>query len=320
MNFQLSAYSNRLLKSASEVFYSARKSLSTSYIESLYRNIRVKDWRAYFSLGVLGFFSGTTSTHVENLVVNFLKLTVTLSLYLAFAFSINNCFDVEADALRAKKLLKNPVAAGLISFKAGLVFSVCLALLGAFITVAWFHSSPFTVSLYLSKLLLAGFYSVPPLRLKSRPFFDLLSHGFFFGALPYLYGVSISGDLTAQFLYVASSIFTYSLILELRNHVEDYAEDLFSGVETTAVHLGYTRSQNLLKTLLALHWLYLTLLMSTLSLYAVTLPLSPLFYLIARWKSVNVSSRYIRAADLLTCVAYALTAFSSGVRLEGSTL
>ena len=61
---------------------------------SLIEFYRVKNWRAYFSLGILGFViaQGFSSPILD--IILFLIISILL---LAFGFSVNNFFDVKED-------------------------------------------------------------------------------------------------------------------------------------------------------------------------------------------------------------------------------
>jgi len=177
-----------------------------------------------------------------------------------FGFSINDCFDTEEDNLDKDK--KNPVAIKKIGFKGSLIFSVSLAILGLALSLI-FGLKVFL--LCLVAILLTFFYSAPPLRMKSRPLLDLLSHGFFAGVFIFLTPLLIfTKDLTLFHYLFAFSIFYFSVMLELRNHIEDYETDKKAGLRTTVCVLGYEKSERLLRYLAVLYPL------TILSLYLLT--------------------------------------------------
>ncbi|MEM1508256.1 MAG: UbiA family prenyltransferase [Thermofilaceae archaeon] len=275
----------------------------------LYHNVRVRDWRAYMAMGMLGYLHYSQNLPASRFILNAIMLAITLVLYLAFAFSINNCFDVDCDRLQQRKLTKNPIASGLINFKTGLVFSLCLAFTGFLLTLIWFQPAGTPSTIYLALLTLAGFYSSPPLRFKSKPFFDLLSHSLFFGGLLYLYGASAGGGLPLYLLPIALSISLYSIILELRNHIEDFQADASAGVRTVVIRLGCKRSETILRVLLTWHWICLAAISIISYPYATVIPVAALIYLLARWESVSISSSYLRVADLATCIFYSVITF-----------
>ncbi len=273
-----------------------------SRLASYSRDSRVLEWKAYMGIAMLGFISSPGFT-AASIPLEVFKFMLTTAFYLAFSFSINNSFDAESDALREDKAEKNPVATGRIKFKESIIFSSSLAVTGLLLTYLWFGSC---FSIYLLLVALSLAYSTPPLRLKSVPFMDLASHGLFFGALLYFYGVSALGSVTLQTILVGASIFTYSVVLELRNHLDDFQVDLSSGTRTTVCWLGYEKSLSVLKTLLILHWLLLSAaslliypsVMSLILIFTVSSALAGL-----KWTRFDC---YLKLADACTCIAYVL--------------
>lgn len=281
------------------------KTVSKSFVSRLisyYRNSRIPEWRAYIGMAMLGFISSprfiATSVPLE-----VFKFMLTIAFYLAFSFSINNSFDARSDVLRKEKAEKNPVATGGIRFKEGVVFSSCLAVTGLLLTYFWFRSC---FSIYLLLAILSLTYSAPPFRFKSVPLMDLVSHGLFFGTLLYLYGVSASGGATFQTILIGASIFIYSAILELRNHLNDFQVDLNCGTRTTVCWLGYEKSLIVLKVLLIFHWLFLSAVSVFIhpSVAILTLFFTVLFTL-AGLRQMGFD-RYLRLADICTCIIYIL--------------
>ena len=232
---------------------------------------RIKDWRGYFGMALLGLFlNGVPPSPADTAV-----FMLTVAFYLAFAFSVNNCFDVVVDLLDGKDLNKNPVASGLLAFESAIVFSLALLIAGLVLSYSLFGIG--STLLFSLLYLLAGLYSTPPIRIKGRPYFDLLSHGLFFGGLLFLAGPTTFGRLTPATLWVAAVLFFYSMFLEIRNHIEDYEFDKLSGTRTTVVHLGLEASQRLkrilgLTTITSLYLMlmatnkHITLLITTISL------------------------------------------------------
>jgi len=266
-------------------------------------NIRVFDWRAYIGIALLGFVRNVEIASFNTIIYRTLRFTVTIIFYLAFTFSINNCFDIKCDAHKGTKIKRNPIAAGHITFREGLILSLCMAFTGLVLSYLWFDENCFLV--YFMMLLLGGAYSAPPLRLKSVPLMDLLSHSLFFGALLYLYGLLSNGGINLQAASLAASVSLYSIILELRNHLEDYEADLNSETKTTVCYIGYDRSRRLLRSLITVHYIFLTAisypsgnLSSSLILASAILAASKLLSL--RFKHL------LRLTDLYTCITYLL--------------
>jgi len=268
-----------------------------------FHNIRAFDWRAYIGIAILGFVRNVDVASLNILIYRTLRFMVTIILYLAFTFSINNCFDTKCDIHKEAKIKKNPIAAGHITFREGLVLSFCMAFTGLILSYLWFSKNCFLI--YLMMLLLGGAYSVPPLRLKSVPLMDLLSHSLFFGGLLYLYGLLSNGGINLQEASLVVSVSLYSIILELRNHLDDYEADLNSETKTTVCYIGCGESRRLLRSLIIIHYILLTAisypsgnLSASLILISAILAASRLFSL--RFKHL------LRLTDLYTCIMYLL--------------
>ena len=208
-------------------------------VSAVVRNLRPLEGRAYISLIGFALLMNWKNIGVEKLATAF----VAGALFVWYAFSINNCFDVDTDSRNPAKTRKNPIAAGELSFRRGLLVSVLLALTGLGLA-SMTNREAFAV--YAVMLLLATLYSAPP-RLKARPIVDVLSHGLFFGGLPFLYGALIDGNLSEVEILIATGITFYSFALELRNHLADYESDLEAGLKTTPIVIGKGKSELLVE-------------------------------------------------------------------------
>ncbi len=218
------------------------KTQAVNDFESYIRMLRIKDWLAYFLIAIFGFVVSKGFLFSPTSITIFFTM---ISLFLAFSFSINNCFDIKEDKLT--KSAKNPLAMGKIGLKNALIFSFLLGGLGTILSLTIGFK---TFLLYIIIILLSFFYSSPPLRLKSRFLLDLISHGLFFGSLIFLLPLTVFNIKLSLFHYlVAFSIFYFSIMLELRNHIEDYKNDKKVGLKTTVCILGRGNSERLLKSL-----------------------------------------------------------------------
>ncbi|ADB58765.1 UbiA prenyltransferase family protein [Archaeoglobus profundus] len=252
--------------------------MGTNKFIDLLRMTRLWHGRAYIAIAVLGFLLGKDHGAI-------LPFTVSTLLYVSFAFAINNCFDVETD-MNGEKRYCNPVADGSITFKEGVAFSALLAISG--ILVAEFLPTNAFIT-YIVSTLLALIYSAPP-RAKTKPPFDLITHGLFFGSLLFLFGLFSSNGDVGKFVPLALSIFFYSCFLELRNHIEDYESDLASNTTTSAVWLGKETAERI-------KWIFYAFHVASLIPYY-PLTLLALFGLLEE-----------RIADMLTVAIYLTVAF-----------
>ncbi|WP_048811136.1 UbiA prenyltransferase family protein [Thermococcus gammatolerans] len=208
-------------------------------ISAVVRNLRPLEGRAYIALIGFALLMNWRSAEVYELVTAFLAGV----LFVWYAFSINNCFDVDTDSKNPVKVKKNPIASGELSFSEGLAISALLAVTGLGLALTT-NGTAFAV--YVAMLILATLYSAPP-RLKARPVVDVLSHGLFFGGLPFIYGALIDGNLSEAEILMATGITLYSFALELRNHLSDYESDLRAGLRTTPIVIGKGRSELLVE-------------------------------------------------------------------------
>lgn len=207
-----------------------------------FKILRIKNWLAHFLIGFFGFvISGGFSASFWHV---FLFWAV-FFFFLGFLFSINDCFDTAED--RYNKNSKKLVVGKEISFRNSLYFSISLGLLGLLFSV-FLGLKVFLFSVVL--FFISFFYSVPPIRLKSRPLLDLISHGLFGGALNFLLPLVVFENQINQFHYwLVSTFFYFSIILELRNHLDDYEADKKAGLRTSVCVFGYKNSERLLRYL-----------------------------------------------------------------------
>jgi 4-hydroxybenzoate polyprenyltransferase len=213
--------------------------------------VRIKSWKAYLGMAFFGY-----ALPIKQMgLLNLFPLLVSVSLYLGFAFAINNCYDIDTDIVSGKKI--NPVASGAMDEKKARRISYAIAVSGLLFTWTFLRSG---FLIYSVMTLLAYTYSAPP-RLKGLPVFDLISHGLFFGSLLFLFGASVSGRLSSEHAVLASSVFLYSCLFELKNHIEDFEQDRAAGINTTAVRLG-ERRKTAFSVLCAVHILLLIFLVS----------------------------------------------------------
>jgi len=269
-------------------------------------NARVLDWRAYLGFGVIGFLAAVNKPSLFNLDqepwILLVKILVTLVFYLSFAFSINNCYDIVEDSFDTDKLVQNTIASEKISFIKGLTFSLVTGAVGIFFCVFWFNT--ISIFLYTTSIILAALYSAPPLRFKARPFFDIISHGLFFGILLFLYCTSTLGFFNLNFMVLGTPIFIYSVTLELRNHLEDFEGDEEAKIMTTVQKIGVNTTRFLLTNLLIIHWLLMSIIFLILSLF-------PIFLFSAIMIIVTMlvrDDRFLRVNDVVTSICYIVMA------------
>ncbi len=236
-------------------------------LKSYAKLLRIIDARGYILLSLFGFLLAKGFLFPLKDILIFWVIVLSL---LGFGFSINDCFDQKED--KFDKTKKNPLVAKEISFKRALTFSFILAGFGLFLS-ALYGLEVFLICLV--GVILTFFYSSPPLRLKSRPPFDLISHGLFAGVfilvLPILF---FKNQLNLLHYLLLLSAFYFSVVLELRNEYEDYEIDKTAGLITIAYALGKQKTESSLRYLAALY----------------PLALFPIFYILSVFTPVFIFS------------------------------
>lgn len=277
-------------------------------IYAYFSNIRVFEWRAFLGMAIFGYLIGTKIHILQNNLILFSKFLITTAFYLAFSFAINNCYDIEGDKL-GEMISKNPVASGILSKKEGLLQSLILAFFGIICTYYWFDLISTTIYCFMT--LLSWSYSAPPFRMKSIPFIDVFSHGLFFGSLLVLFGLNISGNIDINSIYLVFSIFIFSLILQLRNHLEDAKEDSAAGIQTTVTKIGINNSKKFIKILYFIHVLIIiSFLYSVNEWWLLFLSLGIIISMLLFRRIKLDFFNILKIGDVFTTVAYIIFVFS----------
>ncbi|AHF80741.1 UbiA prenyltransferase family protein [Thermococcus paralvinellae] len=207
-------------------------------LRAVIKNTRILDGKSFIGMGLLGLVMNLRyNSDFKSAVI----VVISLILYVAYAFAINNCFDVDTDLVNPRKRNKNPIASGELSFGIGILSSITIAILGILFAAFLGYKE---LLIYVSMILLATLYSAPP-RLKAQPILDVISHGIFFGAMPFLYGAYFDGVLTKYEIAIGLALLFYSFSMELRNHLEDYESDLKANLRTTPIVIGKSLSEKL---------------------------------------------------------------------------
>lgn len=263
-----------------------------------FNNIRITNWRAYMGMSFLGLLlSMTNINHSGQYLINYL---ICLMLFLAFTFSINNCFDVKTDLLNDEKKMRNPIATEKISFNEGIIFSLLLALIGSITTFFWFSRKSFLIYVFL--MFLGYAYSSPPFRLKSIPIIDIISHGLGFGVLLLIFGLLVNDGSPSNYILLIISIFLSSVILELRNHLEDIESDALSGIKTTVVWLGEEKAKRIINLLIIINASTCIMIITTMNALVTIVIISVCLILYVELKSYL--KREYMFIDIMTSLTY----------------
>ncbi len=181
-----------------------------------------------------------------------------LSIY-AFScghFSINGLYDKESDAINPRKLsLRNPMAYSTLLTPRIIYLWVALLWLSVIPLNLFFipySLDSFKVPVAFLFYILAAFcsilYSVPPLRLKSRPFIDIIITLTIAGVcFPLYVGLLGSADIVKVELLIFGILLSIFLVIgiHLPTILTDLEIDIQNDENTTAVYLGWKKSSYL---------------------------------------------------------------------------
>lgn len=185
--------------------------------------------------------SAVTSSNVA------LAIAITLAYWLGFA--LNDAFDAEDDARDPAKLRRNyfigRARPRLHALSA--VFVLLLVYMVGFASRGWVGFMLYTVSISVMWA-----YSARPLRLKSRPGWDLAIHALFVQTWPYLLAILlIDSPWNQTDTVLLAFFFCSSLAAQLEQQVRDYESDRHTA-RTFAIIIGRRRSTRLLRAVTSL--------------------------------------------------------------------
>ncbi len=182
-----------------------------------------------------------------------LMLGFALSFGYTFAFVLNDYFDSEHDKEDASKSARNVFVRMQVSrFWLSLGFFASLVILFGF---AVLFGRRGIIALIVS-LVIAISYSAKPIRLKSRPGLDVLSHGIFMETYPYALTVFLLHleFIIADYLLL-SLLFLNSIVTQIEQQLRDYSTDVINDFNFT-IWIGPKRAGILLKILTFIMTLY----------------------------------------------------------------
>jgi lycopene elongase/hydratase (dihydrobisanhydrobacterioruberin-forming) len=165
-------------------------------------------------------------------------LTLAIGVGYWFAFALNDYFDAPFDKIDRQKAQHNffvqrPTQSRVV---AGFSVVVLAALAAVYSQFGWTGWLLWGISCFV-----AWAYSAPPLRLKMRPGFDLLTHAMFVQTFPYyvsLVLIKVSWSLLDWVLLAI--LFLASLTAQLEQQMRDFEVDLQTG-STFATWIGRDR-------------------------------------------------------------------------------
>jgi len=236
--------------------------------------LRAKDWMPrFFWVPILAAI----------LVSSSLKLIFIIAIIsfctLAYAFVINNYFDIEIDKKHKRKIKtnRNPLAQNLVTQRGTLII-IGFLLFSSFILA-------YQVNLYgfifvLLSVITSTFYSARHIRLKEKSGADLVAHGLMFGLFPFLAGVTLGGgSINSPLLFIGFLFFLVNCNALLSHQIIDYEEDL-GNTKNTATRIGRKMS---FISLISIQFVFLLCFMVMLRYFAVEWWIHYLFIFLLFW-------------------------------------
>ncbi|MEJ2721313.1 MAG: UbiA family prenyltransferase [bacterium] len=222
-----------------------------------------------------------------------------LTAILITAYLLNQIFDRESDERNRKCLF---ISAGVFRTRT----LVLMALIFFLIASHLFHRIGVSARpALLTALLLSLLYSLPPIRLCARPFFDLLANAVGYGGIAFVIGFEAAHGSTARaawlavpYVFLVASTFLHTTILDVEG-------DRAAGKISTTVRIGVRRSVVLAAVLhaLAVAAAVVTMNSSAIVITAVSFPVT-VISVFNRGKAI--SSFVIQANTLIVTAAAAV--------------
>lgn len=242
-----------------------------------------------------------------------LEITETILLFsmlMGAVYIVNQIADAPTDNLNDKLYL---VAQGYVDVKSLIIEAALLTIGSIILSSYWFRNVRFYLPLIITSIILGWIYSVPPVRLKSRPILDLLANSIGYGTIAFSLGwISVANpslrSRTCFSIQTLSNSLPYLLCVGatfINTTLPDIKGDQANNDITTGVFLGAKRA-----SVLSVIFLIFAILSSIFSgdwvaLIAVSISLPFFVYAAARPK-INVilltNKVGILILSLVTCV------------------
>jgi len=228
------------------------------------------------------------------------------SLLMGAVYILNQITDSDADSVNGKLYL---IFQGHV--KKDILKTQIVALLSVSIIIAFLRFPRAYLLLVILSIIFGIVYSVPPVRLKGKPFLDLLANATGFGIIAFTVGYISNAKLSREVLIDSLPYFICTSAAFINTTLPDMEGDIRNGDKTTGVILGIRKSC-LASTLLLILAIFLSLLnRDFISLTASTASLPFFIYMTARnWNESNPRMPAITLAtkfsllilSILTCI------------------
>uniref|UniRef100_A0A7V3VUT4 Prenyltransferase n=1 Tax=candidate division WOR-3 bacterium TaxID=2052148 RepID=A0A7V3VUT4_UNCW3 len=222
-------------------------------------------------------------------------------------YILNQITDIETDRINKKLFILSENYIPLRN-----AYIEMFVLWGFSISLALFFGLPFFLIVVFS-LLLGVSYSLPPIKLKGRPFLDALSNGFGYGILNFLAGWVILRNFEWDTITKLLPYFFSILAVFINTTIVDIEGDKKTGDNTTSVFIGAGASYILSTFLLLCGAILASLNKDLICLIPSTISL-PLFFYVTLYylKNKKINRRFTIVSfrlpgvifTIITCLIY----------------
>ncbi|MFZ1947792.1 MAG: UbiA family prenyltransferase [bacterium] len=187
---------------------------------------------AFFLVGSISSLRSTTGCYRVSLMLPALHSLGLYLLVVAFAFVVNQIFDIKSDAINKKNFI---LPSGAVTRAEAAAFAATLA--GAVIYLGR-NETGAVATLLAAGLLLGLAYSVPPVRLKAKPFADLAANVAGFGWIGFVMGWLVFSRFGGEVCVRAIPYVVSMAAIFLNTCIPDEEGDRQARDRTTCVILG----------------------------------------------------------------------------------
>lgn len=244
-------------------------------LKQLLKTSRPRFWLYLAGTYLVGYTLGLNTVFDYNLefVIYFLYFLIPANIFL---YGINDYFDWDTDNYNPKKKEKESLLEK--NQKKSLIKILLITIIISIILLIPLRG--LTLTSFIIFLVLSTFYSMPPIRFKSKPIIDFSSNILY--AMPAIFGYLQTGNTPSPLIIIA--LFFWTAAMHLYSAVPDIVPDKKAKLKTTAVILG--KKTSLLLCLI--FWLIVSIIIFKYSTILGLISLAyPVLVIITFFKDIN---------------------------------
>ena len=177
------------------------------------------------------------------MVPDYIVGAIVAILLCASSITVNHYFDYKTDR-KSKQLYRFPVAAGKISKGVAGVFSLTVILISILLSYFFLNLNSFHLVIFANFMVIT--YSMPPFRIKERPYLETFWNGMGYGWIPYYLALLISNQSISIYQHLLGLIpFLISASGHILLQVRDIEDDKKGKVVTTSTKLGLKKMKRI---------------------------------------------------------------------------